>query len=119
MKRTGPTNPQLRDLIKELRKKAIEHGARIWKRIAEDLEKSTRQRRIVNLYKINKFVKKDETAIVPGKVLGIGELDHSVTIAAWQFSNNALEKINKVGKAIYISDLLKESPKGKGMRILG
>lgn len=106
-------------LITELRKNAIEQGVQIWKRIAEELERPTRQRRIVNLYNINKHTEKDETIIVPGKVLSIGELDHKVTIAAWRFSNNAAKKINKVGKAVLISDLLKESPKGKRIRIMG
>ena len=119
MKRTGTSNPHLRGLIMELKKKASENGVKIWKRIAEDLEKPTRQRRIVNLYNIDKHTKKDETIIVPGKVLGLGELNHKVTVAAWQFSNNAVEKINKIGKAIPISDLLKESSKGKRIRIIG
>jgi len=118
-KRTGPSNPQLRDLITELRKKANEHGAKIWTKIADDLEKPTRQRRIVNLYKINKHTKSDETIIIPGKVLGIGELDHAVTVAAWQFSESATEKINKIGKAVQITQLLKESPKGKRIRVIG
>lgn len=119
MKRTGTSNPNLRELITELKKKASENGARIWKRIASDLEKPSRQRRIVNLYKINKFTKKDETVIIPGKVLGLGELNHKVTVAAWQFSDSAFEKINKIGKAIQIFDLLKESPKGKKIKIMG
>ena len=118
-KRTGPSNSQLRDLITELRKKANEHGMKIWTRIADDLEKPARQRRIVNLYKINKNTKPDETILIPGKVLGIGELNHKVTIAAWQFSESASEKINKIGKAMQIIELLKESPKGKRIRIIG
>ncbi len=119
MKRTGPTNPLLRDLIEELRKKSIEHGVNIWKRIANDLEKPTRKRRIVNLYKINKYTKENETIIIPGKVLAVGDLDHAVTIAAFNFSGAALDKINKVGKAISINELIKESPKGKRIRIIG
>jgi large subunit ribosomal protein L18e len=119
MKRTGPSNSQLRDLITELRKKANEHGMKIWKLIADDLEKPTRQRRIVNLYKINKNTKANETIVVPGKVLGIGELDHAITVAAWQFSESASEKINKIGKTLQITELLKESPKGKRIRVIG
>ena len=118
-KRTGSTNPELKNLIQELKKKSIEHDAGIWKRIANDLEKPTRKRRIVNLYKINKYTKKDETIIVPGKVLSVGELDHPVTVAAFSFSGAALEKINKVGKTMPIDELIKESPKGKRIRILG
>lgn len=119
MKRTGSTNPRLQNLIKELKKKAVEHKVEVWKRIAEDLEKPSRQRRIVNLYNINKHTKENETIIVPGKVLAIGDLDHSVIVAAFGFSNAALEKINKIGKAITINELIQESPKGKRIRIIG
>ena len=52
-------------------------------------------------------------------MLSVGELDHNVTVAAFNFSDAALEKINKVGKAIPIKELIKEDPKGKGIRILG
>ena len=119
MKRTGPTNIQLQKLIQELKKKSQEHSVKIWSRIAEDLEKPTRQRRIVNLYKINKYTKENEIVIVPGKVLAVGELDHSVVVAAFKFSNSALEKINKIGKAITIDELIQENPKGKKIRIIG
>ena len=119
MKPTGTTNPELQNLIKELKKKAFEHKVKLWKRIADDLEKPARQRRIVNLYKINKYTKENETVIVPGKVLAVGELDHNVTVAAFTFSVAALDKINKVGKAIQISELIQEDPKGKRIRIMG
>ncbi|GAG29486.1 unnamed protein product, partial [marine sediment metagenome] len=49
MKRTGPTNEHLRKLIAELKKLSIEQNAAIWKRIALELERPTRQRRIVNI----------------------------------------------------------------------
>ena len=119
MKRTGPTNPELRSLIEELKKKSREHEVNLWSRVADDLERSTRQRRIVNLYKINKYTKDKETIVVPGKVLGVGELDHNVIVAAFKFSGSALDKINKVGKAISINELMKESPKGKKIKIIG
>jgi large subunit ribosomal protein L18e len=117
--RTGPTNPELAKLISDLYEKSEEHSSPLWKRLAEDLSKSTRQRRIVNLYKINKFSKENETVVVPGKVLSVGEIDHKVTVAAFSFSGSALDKINKLGKAITISELIKNSPKGKNIRILG
>ncbi len=41
------------------------------------------------------------------------------TIAAFSFSGAALDKINKVGKTIPINELIKESPKGKKIRIIG
>ena len=60
-----------------------------------------------------------EIALVPGKVLSDGELTKKMTIAAFQFSKEAMNKINKKGKAITIKELIKENPKGKNVRIIG
>jgi large subunit ribosomal protein L18e len=120
MKRTGPTNPHLRNLIIDLKRLSREQNVKLWKRIAQDLEKPTRQRRAINLSRINRYTKENETIIIPGKVLGSGLLAHKLTIAAYSFSAGAIEKINKVNaKAMYIKDLMKESIKGKGVRIIG
>ncbi len=119
-KPTGPTNPLLTGLIEDLKKKSIEHKVNIWNKIASDLKRPTRKRRIVNLSKINLYSKENETIIVPGKVLGSGILDHKLTISAYQFSNSAKEKLTKAGaKIIPLNELIKESPKGKRIRILG
>lgn len=120
MKRTGPTNENLRNLIRDLNKLGSEKNIKIWKRIASDLEKPTRQRRVVNLSRINYHTKENDTIIVPGKVLGSGLLSHKLTIAAYSFSEGALEKIQKVNaKAITITDLMKENIKGKRVKIIG
>lgn len=117
---TGPTNTYLAELIGNLKKKSIETNEKIWKRIAKDLEKPTRSRRQVNLSRINRVTKKDEVIIVPGKVLGTGVLNHSLTIVAWSFSNGALQKMEHANaKALHIKDLMKESSKGKKIRIIG
>lgn len=118
--RTGPTNVELKGLIQELRKKAYVDDAMIWRRVADDLSKSTRQRRTINLSSINRYTKPDETVIVPGKVLSSGNLDHSLTIAAWKFSEQAIQKIKKANsKAISIQDIMKENIKKKRVRIIG
>jgi len=119
-KRTGPTNPILQNLIHELKRRSYEQSAALWKRIAVDLEKPTRQRRVVNLSSINRYTKENEIIIVPGKVLGAGNLEHKLTISAFQFSSGAKEKIEKVGaKIIPLLELSKENPNGKGIRIIG
>ena len=119
VKRTGPTTLELKNLILDLNKLSSKEKVPLWKRVAEDLLKPTRIRREANLYKINKNIRKDEIALVPGKVLSSGELDKKVTVAAYQFSKEAKEKINKIGKAITIKVLMKENPKGKMVRIIG
>ncbi len=118
--RTGPTNINLKSLIGELRKKAYAEGIPLFERLAEDLEKPTRQKREVNLSKISRHAKKGELVVVPGKVLASGELNQSVTIAAWKFSQPALAKISKANaKAITINELVKNGFKGTTVRIIG
>jgi large subunit ribosomal protein L18e len=113
-------NEQLKGLIQELKKKSIEEKVKIWKRIASDLEKPTRNRRIVNLSKIDKYTKDNETIIVPGKVLGSGDLNKKITIAAYSFSEQALDKIKDANaKALNIEEIMKSNPKGNKIRIIG
>ncbi len=52
---------------------------------------------VVNVGKIEKYAKEGETVIVPGKVLGDGELRKKVTVVAKGFSKKAREKIEKAG----------------------
>lgn len=119
-RRTGPTNPILQNLIMELKKRGREQSINLWNRLADDLEKPTRQRRVVNLSSISRYTKENEIVVVPGKVLGAGDLSHKLTISAFQFSNGAKEKIQKAGaKIIPLLELSKENPSGKGIRIIG
>ena len=120
MKRTGPTNPLLKDLIGELKKRSNEQSVNLWKRIALDLERPTRNRRAVNLSRINRYTKENEVIVVPGKVLGSGNLNHKLTISAYQFSEQAKDKLEKNGSQIVnLLDLSKEKPNGKKIRIIG
>ena len=119
VKRTGPTTLALQNLIKELSVLSNKEQAPLWKRVAKDLSKPTRIRRSVNIDRIQKYTRENEIALVPGKVLRDGELTKKLTIAAYQFSEKAKEKINKTGKAITIKQLMTENPKGNKVRIIG
>ena len=118
MNRTGPTNMHLQGLISELKILGSKNNVMLWKRIASELERPTRSRRDVNIGKIDKHTKENETAVVPGKVLSKGELTKKITIAAQNFSAEARKKINKNGRAISIAELIKSSPKEKRIRII-
>lgn len=119
-KRNKKTNPMLVALIQNLKKKANENDAPIWRDIALRLEKPSRNWPEVNLDKISKYINENETALISGKVLSTGSLTKKVSIAAWSFSEKAQEKIKKAGgKCMPIEDLLKDNPKGKDVRILG
>ncbi len=114
------TDENLSMLIAELKKKSLTSKERFWKAIALELERPTRQRRVVNLSKIDRFTSEGDFIVVPGKVLSAGELTHPLTIAAWKFSGSAKEKIEgKKAKGMTLAELLKSDIKGKKIRIMG
>ena len=77
-----------------------------------------RNRVKANLYRINKKTKKDDIIVVPGKILGMGELEHTLTIACLESSRTAKKKIESSGsKIISIEELLEQNPKGSGVKI--
>ena len=110
------TNQNLVQLIRELKKLSNKEKVNIWKRVAKELERPTRKQREVNIWKINKVTKDNDTIIVPGKVLGEGELDHKVSVAAYQFSEGAKAKISN---NMLIEELMEKNPKGSKVRIIG
>ena len=114
--KTKTTNILLKKMIQDLIKQSNKNKAPIWKRVAKDLSKPNRQRRVVNVMKINAESKESDTIIVPGKVLGYGELDHKVIVAAWDFSEEAKNKIKNI---ISISELMKKNSKGSKVKIIG
>lgn len=117
---TGPTNPVLKRLIRELRRANRENGAAIWADVADRLESPRRRRAEVNLSEINRYAKEGETVVVPGKVLAAGTISHPVNVAAFSFSASAKRKILSAGgKVMSILDLVKENPKGKNVRLMG
>ena len=119
VKRTGPTNPILKKLIDDLKENALKTHSNFLKDIAEKLNKPRRKRIEVNLAHIERYTKENETVIVPGVVIGYGELSKPVTISAWKFSKPAMEKIKKIkGKAISIEDLVIKNPTGSNVKIL-
>ncbi len=113
---TGPTNPITKELIINLERTARKEKVMLWKRIAYELSRPARQRREVNIFKINQYANEGETALIPGKVLGDGELTKNIKVAAFSFSQSAR---NKIKNALTIQELLHENPKGKNVRIIG
>lgn len=114
-----PQNIERRNLVKFLRKKAKENNAKVWLSVAELLEKAKRRRVSVNLSRINRYTKKDDVVVVPGKTLSLGLLDHPVTVAAYAFSRKAKEKIESVGgKCLTIKELVESNPKGSHVKVI-
>ncbi len=120
MRRTGPTNIHLKNLIRELKKLSRKEKVNVWDRLAAELSKPTRSRREVNLFTVNLYANDNETVVVPGKVLGEGFIEKPASVAAFRFSESARQKVIKAkGRVMTIQDLMKSNPKGKNVRILG
>ncbi len=119
-KRTGSSNEHLRALITELRTQGALNNVQLWRRIADDLEKPSRQRREVNVSRIDRCTEANDIVVVPGKVLGTGNIAHQVTVGAFAFSETAKESIeNAKGKCVSIQELLKKNLKGQKVKIIG
>ena len=114
------TNPGLRILIQDLKKKSWENEAPIWRDIAKRLEKPTKQRIVVNLSRIDRYANEGDTVLVPGKLLAAGALTKKVKVAAYNFSQGAVEKVLAAGgECITIETLVDQNPTGNKVKILG
>ncbi|SFR59606.1 50S ribosomal protein L18e [Halogeometricum limi] len=112
------TNPRLNSLIAELKAVSRESGANVWQDIADRLEKPRRTHAEVNLGRIERYAKEDETVIIPGKVLGSGVLEKNVTVAAVDFSSSARKKIEQVGSTVTLEQIAEDNPEGSNVRVI-
>lgn len=119
MKRVRSTNLELISTVRLLRKEARENNAPIWRDVADRLSSPRRRRVTININRLNRHVKNGETAVVPGKVLAAGTLDHAIFVAAFVFSAKAKSKILRAkGKCFSISELVETNPKGSNVKIM-
>ena len=119
MKKIKKTNPRVVRLIDDLKAASRDGGARIWRDVARRLEKPTRNYAAVNVSKINRHTGTNGLVLVVGKVLGAGEMNHNVTVAALSFSDQARSKIKSAGgECLRIEELMARDPACSGVIIL-
>jgi large subunit ribosomal protein L18e len=120
VRKNRSTNPELINAVNFLKKQSRENNVGIWRDIAERLTKPRRNGVAVNVSRLNRYTHKSETVIVPGKVLGTGQISHSLTVGAFAFSAKARGKIEAAkGKCYSLDDLAKKDPKGSKIKIIG
>ncbi|PTD93407.1 50S ribosomal protein L18e [archaeon SCG-AAA382B04] len=113
-------NKRIKELISDLKDLSREEDVKIWRDIAERLKKPTKNYSEVNLSKINRNSKEGDEIIVPGKVLGSGQITKEITIASLSFSETAEQKIKqRNGNPLTIEELMKENPQGTEVKIIG
>ncbi len=112
-------NQTLKDTIQALMKASDETGKAIWRALAEELDKPKRRRVAVNLSRIDRHAEEGEVVAVPGKVLAAGSLSKPLKVAAFQFSEGAMEKISLAkGEAMTLTELLDAGVEPSKIRIM-
>ncbi|HXV66283.1 MAG TPA: 50S ribosomal protein L18e [Nitrosopumilaceae archaeon] len=107
-------------MVKVFKQASAKNDAPIWSKLAKLALKPSSARRVVNLTKINDVTKENDVIVVPGKVLGTGNVLHKVTLSSFSISNSAAKKIiESGGKIISFSEMIEKFPTGKGVNIIG
>ncbi|HEX9845959.1 MAG TPA: 50S ribosomal protein L18e [Candidatus Nitrosotenuis sp.] len=114
------TNQLVIGLVKELKIASSKNKAPIWSRLAQMAQKPGAARRIVNVGKLNDVTGDNDVIVVPGKVLGTGDISHKITLCSFSISTSAAKKITTAGgKIINHSEMISKFPTGKGVKIIG
>lgn len=115
----GPERPYTQRLVAQLERSARKNAAPIWAAAAHRLKGAARKRPEVNLLDLNRHAPRGATALVPGKLLSLGTLDHPVTVAAFAASAPARAKVQAAGgRLLKIEELLAQNPKGTNVILL-
>jgi large subunit ribosomal protein L18e len=113
------TNQYLRMTVRFLEVARRQYNVGLWATVAVLLSRPRRGRVVVNVGELNRLLNDGDVVVVPGKVLGDGELSKRVTVAAWSFSRTALMKIKAAGgEALSIPELVRRMPKPSGVKII-
>jgi len=113
-------NTMIDNTIWTLRSAFKKNKAPIWRALEEELAGPRANRREINVRRLAKVTKASEVVVIPGKILGTGNLGHKLTVCAFSISETADKKvIESGGKVVTFEDLIKKHPDGKGVRIIG
>ncbi|GAB4313030.1 MAG: 50S ribosomal protein L18e [Promethearchaeota archaeon] len=91
----------------------------IYREVSKRLLMPRRSHRVeANLARINQLTKEGDVIIVPGKVLGVGEMDHRITVASLGASKSALQKLEMAKcEHVDIATLVERNPTGSGVKL--
>lgn len=103
-------NPQLREIIILAKAKSLLE-------LCKKLTMPTKKQASINVGELNDI--EEKSIIIVGKVLGQGEIDKKITVAALGFSMQAKEKLKKAGCEIRtIKQEIEKNPELKGVKII-
>ncbi len=117
---TRKTNKALVALIGDLKDQSRSTGSALWRDVALRLERSRSNWAEPNLSRLSRYAGHEDIVLVPGKLLGSGDVSGQPNVAAYSVSIGARSKIEEAGgRVLTIRELMDENPNGKGVRILG
>src|SRR5438132_11918281 len=107
-------------MAKQLRGASKKNNAPIWLKLSKLALKPSRARRVMNLGQLDKFVNDNDVIVVPGKVLGTGNISHKITLCSFSISTSGAKKVvQSGGKVVDFAQLIKSNPTGNGVKIIG
>jgi len=113
-------NPVTERLARQLHRDAGACEAPIWERLSKEALKPGSARRTVNVKKLGQLTSSGQTVAVPGKVLGTGTISHPISVFSFSMSEPAARKITGAGgRVLSRAELVKASPSGKGVMLVG
>ena len=119
-KKNRKTNQSLIALIGDLKEQSRSTGSALWRDVTLRLEASRSNWAEPNLSRLSRHAADEETILVPGKLLGSGEVSGKPSVAAYSVSAGAREKIEAAGgRILSLAELMNENPNGSGVYILG
>lgn len=122
MKVTGPSKESTRRLFVGVEKYAKKTKQDVWWKVVKLMARPSRKLAAVNVKRLAELagqVKESKTFVVPGKVLGDGELTVALKVAAMGFSADAKKKIASAkGNAMSLSELMAKKPKASEIMVV-
>ena len=114
------SNSELVKTVTELKKASRQNDAPLWKSVALRLEGPARNWPSVNISKLEFNLNKNSKAVVPGKLLGAGNITKKITVSAYSFSQSAKSKVEAAGgKCLSYDEFIKSNPKGTDVVVIG
>ncbi|MBS3082082.1 50S ribosomal protein L18e [Candidatus Pacearchaeota archaeon] len=97
----------------------ISKNSKKWQSVAQIISGSRRKYSAVNIGRIEKESSEGDLIVVPGKVLGNGNLSKKLKVCALYFSESAVDKIKQnKGEVVQIIDEIKNNPNAEGVKLI-
>ena len=114
------SNSELVKTVTYLKKASRENNSQLWKSVALRLEGPSQNWPSVNISKLEFIVNKNSKVLVPGKLLGAGNITKKITVSAYSFTKSARSKVEAAGgKCLSYNDFIKSNPKGTDVVVIG